>query len=86
MVAMLVEGFHRPAELLRLAKVARERRKPVVVWKLVQSDDAAPMAIAHTGILAGAARSWSAAFRQYGLVEVGGLDVGAAPPPSFLSG
>jgi acetate---CoA ligase (ADP-forming) len=73
-VAMLVEGFHRPAELLRLAQVARERRKPLVVWKLVQSDAAAPMAVAHTGILAGAARTWSAAFRQYGIVEVNGLD------------
>jgi acetyltransferase len=73
-VAVLAEGFRRPRKLLELAEVGLELGKPIVVLKLAQQPAASAMTVAHTGILAGAARSWHAAFRQSGLVEATGLD------------
>ena len=73
-VAMLVEGFRRPKRFRELAALALERRKPIVVLKLAQAPASASLAIAHTGILAGAARTYRAAFRQDGVTEVHGLD------------
>ena len=73
-IAILAEGFRRPRRLLELAELGLELGKPIVVLKLAQQPAASAMTVAHTGILAGAARTWHAAFRQYGLVEANGLD------------
>lgn len=73
-VALLIEGLRRPRRFLELAALALERRKPIVALKLARTPAAANLAIAHTGILAGASRGYRAAFRQYGVVEVQSLD------------
>lgn len=73
-IALLVEGFRRPRRFLELAELALERGKPLVALKLARSPSAALMAVAHTGILAGSVRGYRAAFRQYGVLEVEGLD------------
>jgi acetate---CoA ligase (ADP-forming) len=73
-VALLIEGFRRPRRFLELAELALKRRTPLVALKLAQTPASRPLAIAHTGILAGAAAGYRAAFRQYGVVEVDSLD------------
>jgi acetyltransferase len=73
-IALLVEGFRRPRRFLELAELALERGKPLIVLKLARAPMASAMAEAHTGILAGSARTYRAAFRQRGVIEVGGLD------------
>jgi acyl-CoA synthetase (NDP forming) len=73
-VALLIEGFRRPAAFLDLAELALHRRKPLIALKLAQATTSEPIALAHTGILAGSARAYRAAFRQHGVVEVGSLD------------
>jgi acetate---CoA ligase (ADP-forming) len=73
-IAMLVEGLRRPRRFRELAALALERGKPIVVLKMAQSAAGAQLAIAHTGILAGAADSYRAAFRQDGVIEVREFD------------
>jgi acyl-CoA synthetase (NDP forming) len=73
-IALLIEGFRRPGRFLELAELALERGKPIVAMKLAQAPASRPLAVAHTGILAGTAASYRAAFRQHGVVEVDSLD------------
>jgi acetate---CoA ligase (ADP-forming) len=73
-VALLIEGLRRPRRFLALATLALERRKPLIVLKLARAAASTALALAHTGQLAGTIETYRAAFRQHGVVDVGGLD------------
>jgi len=72
-IGLYVEG---PRDSRRLFEVMRAacKVKPVVVWKGGRSTAGARAAASHTGALAASAAVWSAALKQAGAVEVGGLD------------
>ncbi|MBM4462606.1 MAG: hypothetical protein FJ012_04595 [Chloroflexi bacterium] len=72
-IGVYVEG---PRDSRRLLEVMRAacQVKPVVVWKGGRSAAGARAAASHTGAMAAADAVWSAALKQAGAVEVGGLD------------
>jgi acyl-CoA synthetase (NDP forming) len=73
-IAAYVEGFRDGRSLLLAADHAARLQKPIVCVKVGRTDAGASMAKAHTGHLAGSDRVVSAAFRQYGITRVDGLD------------
>ena len=48
--------------------------KPLIVWKAGRTEVGAAAAMSHTGSLASSATIWSAALRQSGVIEVGGME------------
>ena len=81
-VLAFLEGIRSPQKLLRVATRAAALRKPLVFAKVGRSEAAAAAAASHTASLAGAARSYDAVFRRYGIVpgedQEHMVDVGAA--------
>jgi acyl-CoA synthetase (NDP forming) len=73
-IACYVEGFSDGRSLALAADHAARLRKPIVCVKVGRTEAGASMAKAHTGHLAGSDRVVSAAFRQYGITRVDGLD------------
>ena len=72
-VGAYVEGLRDPARLRDLAAMARSADTPLVVWKVGRSAAGAKAAASHTASLAGDDRLYSAAFRQFGIVEAGDI-------------
>jgi len=60
----------------RFMSIARDavRRKPVVVIKSAVTEAGARMSASHTGSIAGEDRVYDAAFRQTGIIRVGGFE------------
>ena len=81
-VLAFLEGIRSPENLLRVATRAAALRKPLVFAKVGRSEAAAAAAASHTASLAGAARSYDAVFRRYGIVpgedQEHMVDIGAA--------
>ena len=81
-VLAFLEGIRSPEKLLRVATRAAALRKPLIFAKVGRSEAAATAAASHTASLAGAARSYDAVFRRYGIVpgedQEHMVDVGAA--------
>ena len=81
-VLAFLEGIRSPRMLLRVATRAAALRKPLIFAKVGRSEAAAAAAASHTASLAGAARSYDAVFRRYGIVpgedQEHMVDVGAA--------
>ena len=81
-VLAFLEGIRSPQMLLRVATRAAALRKPLIFAKVGRSEAAAAAAASHTASLAGAARSYDAVFRRYGIVpgedQEHMVDVGAA--------
>jgi acetate---CoA ligase (ADP-forming) len=73
-VACYIEGFKNGRTLQLAADAAARRRVPVVAVKVGRTDEGTSMAKAHTGHLTGSDDVVSAAFRQYGIQRVDGLD------------
>jgi acyl-CoA synthetase (NDP forming) len=73
-IAAYIEGFTDGRSLMLAADHAARAGKPIVCVKVGRTDEGASMAKAHTGHLAGSDRVVSAAFRQYGITRVDGLD------------
>ncbi len=73
-VGCFIEQFRDPQKLLRVAEMAAERRKPLVVLKVGRSDAGKRAAQAHTGSLVGSDAIADAIMRQYGIVRVYNLD------------
>lgn len=73
-IAVLMEGVSNGRRLIEALKVARARGKPVVVLKIGRSELGVKAAQSHTGSLAGSAAVNSAAFKQYGAIEVDDLN------------
>ena len=68
-VLAFLEGIRAPEKLLRVANRAAELRKPLIFAKIGRSEAAAAAAASHTASLAGAARSYDAVFRRYGILS-----------------
>ena len=68
-VLAFLEGIRAPEKLLRVASRAAELRKPLIFAKIGRSEAAAAAAASHTASLAGAARSYDAVFRRYGILS-----------------
>jgi len=73
-VACYVEGFKSGRTLQLAADRAAQHRVPVVAVKVGRTAEGTSMAKAHTGHLTGSDAVVSAAFRQYGITRVDGLD------------
>ncbi len=69
-IACLFEGAPSAARMLEAGERARRAGKPVIVFKLGQSEDGAAAARSHTGSLAGSAVAWRALFERAGFVPV----------------
>lgn len=69
-VCMNLEGLRTPARFLAVAEKAQAVEKPLIVLKLGRSKRAARTALAHTGKMAGAFRTYEAVFRQNNVVSV----------------
>jgi len=73
-IACYVEGFKNGRTFQLAADRAARMKVPVVTVKVGRTQAGTSMAKAHTGHLTGSDRVVSAAFRQYGVVRVDGLD------------
>jgi acyl-CoA synthetase (NDP forming) len=73
-IACLFEGAPSAARMLEAGERARRAGKPVIVFKLGQSEDGAAAARSHTGSLAGSAVAWRALFERAGFVAVGDFE------------
>jgi len=73
-IAAYVEGFKDGRSLLLAADEAARNGVPIVAIKVGRTDEGRSMAKAHTGHLTGSDQVISAAFRQYGITRVDGLD------------
>ncbi|RYH12299.1 acetate--CoA ligase family protein [Tropicimonas sp. IMCC6043] len=69
-VAIALEGLRTPLRFLAVAERAQQLGKPLIVLKLGRSAKAAATALAHTGKMAGAFRTYDAVFRQHNIVSV----------------
>jgi acetate---CoA ligase (ADP-forming) len=73
-IAAYIEGFKDGRTMMLAADHAATARTPIVCVKVGRTDEGAAMAKAHTGHLAGSDAVVSAAFRQFGITRVDGLD------------
>jgi acetyltransferase len=73
-IAILTEGIKNPEKFLEVARLARQREKPIIILKIGKSERAVKAAQAHTGTLVGADTVYDAVFKQHGLVRVHDLD------------
>jgi len=73
-IGCFIEQFRDPQKFLRVAALAAERRKPIVVLKIGRSEGGRRAAHAHTGSLVGSDAIADAIMRQYGVVRVDTLD------------
>ena len=73
-IGLFVEGIRRPGEFRAVLRRAADEGKPVAVLKVGQSDAARAGTVAHTGVLAGDARVFSAVARDAGAMEARDLD------------
>jgi acetyltransferase len=73
-IGCFIEQFRDPQKLLRVAEMAAERQKPIVILKVGRSEAGRRAAQAHTGSLVGSDAIADAIMRQYGIVRVYNLD------------
>jgi len=73
-IGCFIEQFRDPQKFLRVAALAAERQKPIVVLKIGRSEGGRRAAHAHTGSLVGSDAIADAIMRQYGVVRVDTLD------------
>lgn len=73
-VAAYIEGFKNGRTVALAADHAAEQGVPIVCVKVGRTEAGASMAASHTGKLTGADAVTDAAFRQYGITRVDGLD------------
>ncbi len=73
-IGCFIEQFRDPQKFLRVAAMAAEREKPIVVLKIGRSAGGRRAARAHTGSLVGSDAIADAIMRQYGVVRVDNLD------------
>ena len=71
---LFLESLHHGQALRRFAAEAAKRGKPVIAYKLGQSEAAAEMAATHTGALAGEDDIADALLRDCGVARVGVID------------
>ncbi|MBI3372585.1 MAG: acetate--CoA ligase family protein [Betaproteobacteria bacterium] len=69
-LAAYVEGLKDARRLLEVGRRALHRRKPILVWKVGNSEAGANAAASHTANLGGSAALYEAVFKQAGIVRV----------------
>ena len=69
-IACFIEGFKDGRKFVEVARLARERGKPIVVLKVGRSDQGARAARSHTAALTGSDEVHDAVFRQLGVIRV----------------
>jgi acetyltransferase len=69
-IAVYTEGLSDPAGFVEALGLARARGKPVVVLKGGATEASGRAALAHTGRLAGADRTYDALFREHAVIRV----------------
>ncbi|ASR36120.1 6-carboxyhexanoate--CoA ligase [Prauserella marina] len=72
--ALFMESLQHTDELADFAHKAHQAGKPVVVYKLGRSEEAAALSVSHTGALAGADSESDAFFRACGFARVDQLE------------
>ena len=65
-----VEGMKDAKRLLQVADQALTQRKPILLWKVGNSEQGQKAAASHTANLGGAMALYQAAFRQGGIIQV----------------
>ncbi|MHB8645102.1 MAG: acetate--CoA ligase family protein [Thermomicrobiales bacterium] len=73
-IGCFIEQFRSPEKFRRVAEMAAERQKPLVILKVGRSEAGKRAAQAHTGSLVGSDAIADAIMRQYGVVRVYNLD------------
>ncbi|MGI8854550.1 MAG: acetate--CoA ligase family protein, partial [Thermomicrobiales bacterium] len=73
-IGCFIEQFRDPQKFLRVAAMAAERQKPLIVLKIGRSEAGKRAAQAHTGSLVGSDAIADAIMRQYGVIRVDNLD------------
>ena len=89
-IAGFVEGFKDAGKFIKVAKLAAERGKPIVLIKIGRSELGAKAAQSHTAALTGSDALYDAALSQYGVVRLADYDellevsnlLANSPPPS----
>ena len=73
-IMALIEGLRDPEKFISAAESALERRKPLIILKVGETEVGKLAAATHTGSLAGSARSYKAVFQTKGVVQVDDYD------------
>jgi acetate---CoA ligase (ADP-forming) len=73
-IACFIEQFRDPEKLRRVASMALEKGKPIIVLKIGRSEGGQRAARAHTGSLVGSDEIADATMRQLGIIRVRTLD------------
>ena len=69
-IALMIEGLRQPGRFVEAARKARERGKPMVVFKAGTSELGRQAVMSHTGALAGSDEIFSTVCREQGIVRV----------------
>ena len=89
-IAGFVEGFKDAGKFIEVAKLAAERRKPIVLIKIGRSELGSKAAQSHTAALTGLDALYDSALAQYGVIRVADYDellevsnlLANSPPPA----
>ncbi len=73
-IAGFVEGFKDAKKFIKVAKLAAERGKPIILIKIGRSELGAKAAQSHTAALTGLDALYDAALTQYGVIRVSDYD------------
>lgn len=73
-VAMLIESVVNPTKIAEIARLSRERRKPLIALRLGVSERGKDVVATHSGSLAGASSVAATVFAEEGIIEVHELD------------
>ncbi len=73
-IGAFIEGFNNPEKFLRVADLAAEREKPLIVLKVGRSQKAMNACRSHTGSLVGADNVHDAVFKQKNVIRVESVD------------
>ncbi|MEA3001872.1 MAG: hypothetical protein QOH81_660 [Sphingomonadales bacterium] len=84
-VLSFVEALRRPDDFLKVADLAAELGKPIVLIKVGRSEEGARRAAAHTGALAGEDSLYDALFASRGVLRVSELSELVAVAKLFLA-
>jgi len=69
-IMALIEGIRDAEKFLRVADLAAEKKKPIVVMKVGKTESGGKAASSHTGSMTGSDRVYDAVFRQKGVIRV----------------
>ncbi len=73
-IACAFEGISDPLKFLAAARIAWDRNKPLIVYKMAVGEEGAAAAMSHTASLAGSAALWTALLEKGGAVVVEDFD------------